>query len=48
VHVSQHDFSSPLLNQINEMKLPVAIFINERNVYLNEFEKETGRGSSSG
>ena len=45
VHVyKQHGFSSPLLNQINELKLPVAIFINERNVYLNEFEKENRQG----
>ena len=45
VHVyKQHGFSSPLLNQIDELKLPVAIFINERNVYLNEFEKENRQG----
>ena len=40
----QHGFSSPLLNQINELKLPVAIFINENNVHLNEFEKENRQG----
>jgi peptidoglycan/xylan/chitin deacetylase (PgdA/CDA1 family) len=40
----QHGFSSPLLNQIDELKLPVAIFINESNVHLNEFEKENRQG----
>ena len=45
VHVyKQHAFSSPLLDQINELKIPVAIFINERNVHLNEFEKENRQG----
>ena len=45
VHVyKQHGFSSPLLNQINELKLPVSIFVNERNIYLNEFEKENRQG----
>ncbi|HEX6893017.1 MAG TPA: polysaccharide deacetylase family protein [Chryseolinea sp.] len=45
VHVYKHqDFSSTLLDQINELKLPVAIFINERNVHLNEFEKQNRQG----
>ena len=45
VHVyKQQDFSSSLLNQIDDQKLPVAIFINERNVHLNEFEKQNREG----
>ena len=37
-------FSSSLLTQVVDMKLPVAIFINERNLHLNEFEKENRQG----
>jgi peptidoglycan/xylan/chitin deacetylase (PgdA/CDA1 family) len=45
VHVYKHQgFSSSLLDQISELKLPVAIFINERNVHLNEFEKQNRQG----
>jgi peptidoglycan-N-acetylglucosamine deacetylase len=45
VHVyKQQNFSSSLLSQIDEQKLPVAIFVNERNVHLNEFEKQNREG----
>ena len=37
-------FSSVLLEQINTLNLPVAIFINEKNVYKNEFTRENHSG----
>jgi len=43
---SRNKFSSPLLNIINAIELPVAIFINEGNVYKNEFVAENKKGLS--
>ena len=43
---SRNKFSSSLLNIINALELPVAIFINEGNVYKNEFVAENKKGLS--
>jgi peptidoglycan/xylan/chitin deacetylase (PgdA/CDA1 family) len=43
---SRNKFSSPLLNIIIAIELPVAIFINEGNVYKNEFVAENKKGLS--
>ena len=48
VHVyKEQGFSSALLSEINDLKIPVAIFINERNLHLNEFEKENRKALTS-
>ena len=40
----RHGFSSPLLKSINELSLPVTIFINEKNIYNNEFPTQNFKG----
>lgn len=40
----RHGFSSPLLKSINELSLPVTIFINEKNIYNNEFPTRNFNG----
>ncbi len=40
----RHGFSAPLLKSINELSLPVTIFINEKNIYNNEFVNQNFTG----
>ena len=43
---NRNKFSSQLLNVINAIEVPAAIFINEGNVYKNEFVAENKKGLS--
>jgi peptidoglycan/xylan/chitin deacetylase (PgdA/CDA1 family) len=48
VHIyKEQGFSSSLLSQIKDLELPVAAFINERNLHLNEHEKENRQALAS-
>ena len=38
--VAGHEFSSNLLSIINFLELPVTIFINEKNIYTNQFHAD--------
>ena len=46
--IKKMPFNSKLLDQLDAMNIPVAIFINEKNIYKTEFQDKNLEGLTAG